>query len=199
MDVALLEVGEQAVQLALGRVFAEREGVAEGGNGLGARGEHELVVGKVRAARAADDLLLRVNLRDAVADEPGAVVAGDLDEPVLVRVASVEGLGYLHRPVRERRLGGNEREVDTVAGEVAQGHQGFERSDAAASDQDLGGGRLSHVSTVNLARHGAIGPNCGNPGGELRMAELAPVDAVSLGARDVPERVQGSQQGPHLE
>ena len=50
-----------------------------------------MVVGDVRAARAADDLLAPLDLGDAVVDEAGAVVARDIGERVLAGVAERNG------------------------------------------------------------------------------------------------------------
>ncbi len=157
------------MQALLGRVFAEGDRVAKGRPRLRAGGKHELVVGHVHAAPAADNLLLRLDLRDRVVDETRTVVVGDVGQCVFARVSEVERLGHFHRPIGEPRLGRDQRDRDPVAGEVAESHQGLEGGDAAAGDHHVGGGGFGHGFKLRAETPGAISPNSDGTGGELRM------------------------------
>ena len=69
--------------------------------------------------------------------ELGAGVLGELRERHAVGVAERERLGDRERPVRELGVGRDERQVDPVARERAQGEQAFEACHSTAGDDDV--------------------------------------------------------------
>ena len=79
------------------------------------------------------------------------LVGGDLSERIAARFAPAEWLRDGDRAVHELPIGAEQRDLDAVAGELAQREQDLQRRDAAAGNED------AQSAAVALSRAGDRG------------------------------------------
>ena len=135
--VASLDLLEQPVQSLLRGILAERDAVPPSWARSCADGEHEVVIAQLSPAGAPDAMSIGIDFGHAVLD--GLVrEIGELD---VTQVPPRKHPGDRHGVGGERELGRDDRRLDSLAGEPAQGEQRLDRGDPAARDDHASGCR----------------------------------------------------------
>ena len=135
--IAALDVLHDAVH-GIGVVRAPEGGRARERR-LGARAERDQqrVVAQLTPTGRLHGVRLGVHGLQAVDDTLEVKVARDRVERVAAGDRERERVGDADRPVRELVVGGEQRDGDALAGEIAQREGGFQAGRAGAGDQDL--------------------------------------------------------------
>ncbi len=107
-----------------------------GGDRRHAGREQQGVVAQALPVLGDDDAVLVVDRGDDVGHEPRAGVAGDLRHRHVTHAVAEEQVRDEERLVDEVGLGVDEREVDSVTGEIAEPEKRLDPGDPAAGDDD---------------------------------------------------------------
>jgi hypothetical protein len=129
----------------------------DGDDGPGADGHDQRVVGELRAERRPDRAGGRVHGSHGVADEQGVRNGRDVGDGQGAGAPGAEGLGRADGVKGKPLPRLDQREVDALGSELAQGEQRFEARDATAGHDDSESGCTVHALMVAAAGARAIG------------------------------------------